>query len=627
MKFLFCVIVYLAVSLGLNAQAPDEIFTASGERVEGVATRMENDLVFVTNSEGVVRKIPFADLSEHTRIKVLQWAMPLILGNESMFEVSMRESSMTSRLGYSRPALGVTLFNRSPVSLPEGLEVAYNLHVIEFDPERMKNNPELYRYVAKFRATERFKVKFTGIGAGNIFEFTAEGQSFTRNPQPDVPWSDLDGRTFRHEGSTNSYPSSVYRQVMEIRFSYASELIYSYITPAEGAPYVKDEWREPRLFIPEYKPREEMMSNMAGRNSNDGESANEEAKPEEPEEEPLSAAAQELVNNIPYQSIAIIDVDGGTGTGFIMEAKGKRFLATNIHVIAGAKNVQCTNLRGEVIRLPSQFFIAKDRDLALLQIDYDKSGLKPLDNFMEAVRIGDGVTVIGNESGASVATVLHGKVNGVGPSRVEIDAKFVEGNSGSPILHHDTGSVIGLATYYIEYEVPEADKPEEKKPERDYRTPPSYREKEEPEKEPEVKKRRRFAERIDNVTEWESASFESLREEQDSLAEYEMFLQGVLDVAMGVILENRVIEPHETNREIRDLLIDFHDSYNGQRGSGSLTNERATKDFKRRVVQRLDSVSERVEREMRSAYYQREFARLKKFDEKLREFMRTISTN
>jgi serine protease Do len=46
-----------------------------------------------------------------------------------------------------------------------------------------------------------------------------------------------------------------------------------------------------------------------------------------------------------------------------------------------------------------------------------------------------------------VATQTTGKIKGVGPSRVEVDAPFQPGNSGSPIFDRKSGEVVGVAAY------------------------------------------------------------------------------------------------------------------------------------------------------------------------------------
>jgi S1-C subfamily serine protease len=63
------------------------------------------------------------------------------------------------------------------------------------------------------------------------------------------------------------------------------------------------------------------------------------------------------------------------------------------------------------------------------------------------VSIGDEVVALGNAEGEGVVNTLYGKVVGIGPNLLEVDAPVVPGNSGSPIIHLKTGKVIGVATY------------------------------------------------------------------------------------------------------------------------------------------------------------------------------------
>ena len=49
--------------------------------------------------------------------------------------------------------------------------------------------------------------------------------------------------------------------------------------------------------------------------------------------------------------------------------------------------------------------------------------------------------------GGGVATQTSGQVLGVGPTRIEVNANFEPGNSGSPIFSTSTKEVVGVATY------------------------------------------------------------------------------------------------------------------------------------------------------------------------------------
>jgi hypothetical protein len=70
--------------------------------------------------------------------------------------------------------------------------------------------------------------------------------------------------------------------------------------------------------------------------------------------------------------------------------------------------------------------------------------MRAVDNI---ARIKDPVVVLGNAQGGGVINTISGTIVGFGPNLVEIDAPFQPGNSGSPIIHLQSGKVIGVATY------------------------------------------------------------------------------------------------------------------------------------------------------------------------------------
>jgi len=61
--------------------------------------------------------------------------------------------------------------------------------------------------------------------------------------------------------------------------------------------------------------------------------------------------------------------------------------------------------------------------------------------------IGDPVAVLGNADG--VVNPIMGSITGIGPTFIEVDAPFLQDNSGGPIIHLKTGKVIGVAAYQV----------------------------------------------------------------------------------------------------------------------------------------------------------------------------------
>ncbi len=145
------------------------------------------------------------------------------------------------------------------------------------------------------------------------------------------------------------------------------------------------------------------------------------------------------------QAMVIVEGDEGRGSGFVVRMGGKTFLVTNSHVVRGNQNVKFKNLRNAVLTTGA-LQIADQVDAVRAEVAGIASPLE-LETQIEQVKIGDDVIVAGNSEGEGVVREIPGKVTGIGPDRIEVDAEFVPGNSGSPILLKSTGRVIGVATY------------------------------------------------------------------------------------------------------------------------------------------------------------------------------------
>jgi hypothetical protein len=145
------------------------------------------------------------------------------------------------------------------------------------------------------------------------------------------------------------------------------------------------------------------------------------------------------------QAMVIVEGDEGRGSGFVLKMGDKTFLITNSHVVRGNRNVKFKNLRNvELTAGPLEIADEVDAVRAIVTGVADVLEIEPNIN---KIKIGDEVVVAGNSEGAGVVREIPGKIVGIGPDRIEVDAEFVPGNSGSPILLKSTGKVIGIATY------------------------------------------------------------------------------------------------------------------------------------------------------------------------------------
>ncbi len=151
-------------------------------------------------------------------------------------------------------------------------------------------------------------------------------------------------------------------------------------------------------------------------------------------------------------SVLIVAGEGGTGTGFVTELFGRTFVVSNAHVVLGEEDVtkvKLTDHRNRSVPF-SEVYFARENDVVLFRAECADLLCLPLEPaFGTVVTPGERVSVLGNSQGMKTITRVQGKVLSVGPDRVEVDAGYVQGNSGSPIILSKTGTVIGVATFAV----------------------------------------------------------------------------------------------------------------------------------------------------------------------------------
>ncbi|VGO19284.1 S1 family peptidase [Pontiella sulfatireligans] len=146
------------------------------------------------------------------------------------------------------------------------------------------------------------------------------------------------------------------------------------------------------------------------------------------------------------QALVFIDTGVGRGSGFVLNIGGKAYLVSNQHNFMGAAKIRLNTMGGDLLE-PVSFEFCEDRDLVRLELSSeDAARVKVLSLASGNPAINQDIVVYGNSAGGNVATELKGKVLGVGPADIEVDADIVSGNSGSPVLD-SSGSVLAVATY------------------------------------------------------------------------------------------------------------------------------------------------------------------------------------
>lgn len=162
---------------------------------------------------------------------------------------------------------------------------------------------------------------------------------------------------------------------------------------------------------------------------------------------PVSASVSDLVNKY-RNSLVVIEGEKGVGSGFVCLIDGKPTLLTNAHVMSDNPQPRFSSINGVALTV-GVAALATECDVCRIEAPANASSLELLSDIDSAVHIGDTVAVLGNAEGAGVVKPLEGKVVGIGPNLIEVDAPFVPGNSGSPIIHVPSGKVIGIATYLM----------------------------------------------------------------------------------------------------------------------------------------------------------------------------------
>jgi hypothetical protein len=151
--------------------------------------------------------------------------------------------------------------------------------------------------------------------------------------------------------------------------------------------------------------------------------------------------------------VVLIKGDNAEGTGFMIKTPDGPAIVTNIHVIANNPNLKITTNTGALVKMLSAKG-ASDRDLALLSIqDAGYSYMEVAPDISKTVQPGDEVVTPGNSQGGEVMLNTKGKVLGIGPERIEFDNPIYHGNSGGPVFHTKSGTVLGVVTEAMKVDI------------------------------------------------------------------------------------------------------------------------------------------------------------------------------
>ncbi|HVV73750.1 MAG TPA: serine protease [Verrucomicrobiae bacterium] len=145
-------------------------------------------------------------------------------------------------------------------------------------------------------------------------------------------------------------------------------------------------------------------------------------------------------------ALAIVQGKNASGSGFVCNLGGRRYLVTNTHVFANNPELKFTTVKGTALQTGAGA-LAVGHDVAQLEVAGGDKAFDALPDVSNTAKIGDAVTVLVN--GPSGVGYDEGKIVGFGPNLIEIDAQFFPAATGCPIIHQATGKVLGVAAYTV----------------------------------------------------------------------------------------------------------------------------------------------------------------------------------
>ena len=229
-------------------------------------------------------------------------------------------------------------------------------------------------------------------------------------------------------------------------------------------------------------------------------------------------------------NLVFVQGSNGAGSGFVAHFGQGNYLFTNAHVAAEVKGAAFKTLDGREVKVGGAY-VAVGHDIFSMATVPGGKPLEIMTQVDQNASIDDDVVVLGNAEGGGVINTLKGKIIGVGPDLVEVDAPFVPGNSGSPIIHVKTGKVIGVATYLT---IAQYD-------------PATHQRIRDP-------RIRRFGYRLDSVKTWQPVTWNSFFAQAQEMEAIEKLTEDLGKVLMDLAKNHKITPSLHTNPAIRQQL-------------------------------------------------------------------------
>ena len=204
---------------------------------------------------------------------------------------------------------------------------------------------------------------------------------------------------------------------------------------------------------------------------------------------------------------------------------------------------------------------------------------------LDQVEIGDAITVWGNSDAVGVATRLKGEVNGIGPDELEVSAKFVPGNSGSPIIHDKTGLVIGIVSHM-----------------KDLSNKTKWTE------DSELADIRRFGFRLDGEIAWQQVSLADFYRQGALSAKYEDRTLVMAHTAYMMMNERTIMTGYANHATIGHLFSQIDSNFSWSRGTSSGNNLMMLERFTNALQNELQSDRQSTKSALTVEFFKERFA-------------------
>lgn len=294
---------------------------------------------------------------------------------------------------------------------------------------------------------------------------------------------------------------------------------------------------------------------------------------------------------IPSGSLVVVSGDKGSGSGFMATIKDRVFFVTNIHVLGAARSAEFTTVDGVEVRLSDVAYVSQSRDIAIVPVEWDGPVLQLSPSLrFDDVKIGQNVTVMGNSSGANVATRLKGKIRGIGPEELEVSAKFVPGNSGSPIVHDALGTVIAVASHL-----------------KDFSSDSKWTEN------TDFDKIRRFGYRLDGEIAWEQVGLNDLFNQGEVYQRFEERTRAMWNISYALTYDSKLLTSYKDHDSIGHLYSDISSDFNWNRGTASAHNAQMLRRFLNGMMSEVQNDISTTNRAIKLGYYREQFDNIKDY--------------